>query len=57
MNKEDKKMKKNNKDVEKKKKTYTDPLSAWWGKLLIWIISICMIAGIIIGLVFAILEA
>jgi hypothetical protein len=44
------KQNKNNKVNETKKKVF-DPLKTWWGKALIWAISILMVAGFIIALV------
>lgn len=41
---------------EENKKTYKNPISSIWGKILIVVLSLAMVGGILFGLISAIIS-
>ena len=53
----EKELKKQQKEELKKNKGYVNPTSTIWGRILIWGLCASMVAGVIVGFIFAIINA
>lgn len=49
-------LKKQLKAEQKKNKGYVNPINSIWGRILIWVLCISMVAGIVFALVFALIK-
>ena len=50
------KSKKELKAEEKKNKGYVNPINSLWGRILIWVLCLSMVAGIFFAFIYAIIS-
>ncbi len=52
----EKELKKQLKAEEKKNKGYVNPINSLWGRVLIWVLCLSMVAGIVFAFIYAIIS-